>query len=49
MALGIIAFVLGIAWIFGFFVFHVGGAAIHILLAVAVIITIVRISKKPAN
>ena len=49
MALGIIAFVLGILWIFGFFVFHVGGAAIHLLLAAAVILTLVRMSKKKVN
>lgn len=48
MALGMIAFVLGIAWILGFFVFHMG-AAIHLVLAIAVILTIVRMAKKPLN
>lgn len=48
MALGMVAFVLGIAWILGFFVFHMG-AAIHLLLAVAVILTIIRMVKKPVH
>jgi len=46
--LGIIAFVLGLLWILGFFVFHIGGY-IHVLLAAAVILTMVRISKNPVR
>ncbi len=33
----VLAIVLGVAWIFGFTVFHVASAAIHILLVVAVV------------
>ena len=45
----IIAFVLGILWILGFFVFHVGGSYIHILLAIAVILTMMRMAKNPVR
>lgn len=48
MALGIIAFVLGILWIIGFFVLHMT-AWIHLLLLVAVILTMIRMSKKPIH
>ncbi|MFT3698318.1 MAG: lmo0937 family membrane protein [Kofleriaceae bacterium] len=33
----VLAAILAIAWIFGFTVFHVAGAAIHILLILAVV------------
>ena len=33
----ILAVILAIAWVFGFTVFHVAGAAIHILLILAVV------------
>ena len=33
----VLAIILGIAWVFGFTVFHVASAAIHILLILAVV------------
>ena len=47
--LQIIAFVLVIVWILGAFIFHVGGMFIHLLLVVAIIITLVRMSKNPVR
>ncbi len=44
-----IAFILGVAWILGAFVFHVGGMYIHLLLVAAVILTLVRMSKNPVR
>ena len=38
-----IALVLFILWILGFFVVHVGGGLIHILLVIAVIVVIYRL------
>lgn len=48
MSLGIPALVLAVLWIIGFFFFH-AGAWIHILLVVAIIMTMVRMSKRPVN
>ncbi len=48
MTLGILAFALGILWIIGFFVFHLG-AWVHLLLLAAVILTMMRMAKKPVN
>ncbi len=39
----IIAVILVIGWIFGFFVFHVGGGIIHILLVIAIIAVLLRL------
>jgi Family of unknown function (DUF5670) len=33
----ILAIILGIAWVFGFTVFHVASAAIHVLLILAIV------------
>ncbi len=33
----ILAIILGIAWVFGFTVFHVASAAIHILIILAIV------------
>ena len=49
MTSAIIAFILGIIWILGFFVFHVGGMYIHLALVVAIILTLVRMSKNPVR
>jgi hypothetical protein len=38
----LLAIILGIAWIFGFAVYHVASGAIHILLLLAVIALIVH-------
>lgn len=38
-----IAMVLLILWILGFFVMHVGGSLIHLLLVIAVIVVIYRL------
>ncbi|PYO07672.1 MAG: lmo0937 family membrane protein [Gemmatimonadetes bacterium] len=38
-----IAVILFILWILGFFVVHVGGALIHLLLVIAVIVVIYRL------
>jgi hypothetical protein len=38
-----IAVILFILWILGFFVVHVGGGLIHILLVIAVIVVIYRL------
>jgi hypothetical protein len=40
--LGIIALVLVVLWLLGFFALHVGGALIHILLVVALIVVILH-------
>jgi hypothetical protein len=37
----LLAIILGIAWIFGFAVYHVAGGAIHLLLLLAIIAVIV--------
>lgn len=42
-ALGILAFVLGVAWLIAFFVFHMGGWY-HALLVVAVLITLYKMA-----
>jgi flagellar biogenesis protein FliO len=39
----IIAVVLIIGWVLGFFVFQVGGGIIHVLLVIAVIAVVVRL------
>jgi predicted lipid-binding transport protein (Tim44 family) len=39
----LIAVILIIGWVFGFFVFHVGGGLIHILLVIAIIAVLLRI------
>lgn len=39
----IIAVILVIGWILGFFVFHVGGGIIHILLVIAIIAVLLRL------
>lgn len=39
----IIACVLIIAWLMGFFVFHAAGGLIHILLVIAIIVIILRL------
>jgi predicted lipid-binding transport protein (Tim44 family) len=39
----LIAVILIIGWIFGFFVFHVGGGLIHILLVIAIIAVLLRV------
>ena len=36
------ALIIGIAWVFGFTVFHVASGAIHLLLVLAVIVAIVH-------
>jgi hypothetical protein len=38
----LLAIILGIAWIFGFAVYHVASGAIHILLLLAIIAVIVH-------
>ncbi|MGH7604156.1 MAG: lmo0937 family membrane protein [Gemmatimonadaceae bacterium] len=38
-----IAVILFILWILGFFVVHVGGSLIHILLVIAIIVVIYRL------
>jgi hypothetical protein len=40
--LGIIAAILIIGWLLGFFVFHVSSALIHLLIVIAVIMIIVH-------
>ena len=45
-----IAVILFILWILGFFVIHVGGGLIHILLVIAVIVIIYRlVTGRPAR
>lgn len=39
----LIAVILVIGWVFGFFVFHVGGGLIHILLVIAIIAVLLRV------
>ena len=39
----LIAVILIIGWVLGFFVFHVGGGLIHILLVIAIIAVLLRI------
>lgn len=39
----LIAIILVIGWLFGFFVFHVGGGLIHILLVIAIIAVLLRV------
>ena len=39
----ILAIILGLAWLFGFAVFHVAGAAIHLLLVLAIVGVIVHL------
>lgn len=39
----LIAVILIIAWILGFFVFHVSGGLIHILLVIAIIAVLLRL------
>ena len=46
--LSIIAFILGVAWIVGVFVLHMSGW-VHVLLVIAVILTMVRIAKNPVR
>ena len=41
--LWILAVILFILWIFGFVVFHVAGALIHLLLIIAVIVIVYRL------
>ena len=38
----IAAIVLAVVWVFGWLIFHVAGGVLHILLVVAVILTIVH-------
>ncbi len=38
----ILALIVALAWVFGFVVFHVAGAAIHVLLIAAVIAVVVH-------
>ena len=38
-----IAVVLLLLWLLGFFAFHVGGALIHLLLVIAIIVVLVRV------
>lgn len=40
--LGIIAAVLVVLWLLGFFAFHIGGGLIHILLVIAVVVILVN-------
>lgn len=40
--LGIIAVVLVVLWVLGFFAFHVAGGFIHLLLVVAVILIVIH-------
>ncbi len=46
--LATVAFILGVLWIIGAFVLHLG-AWVHILLAAAVVMTIVRMAKNPVR
>jgi hypothetical protein len=39
----LIAVILVIGWVFGFFVFHVGGGLIHLLLVIAIIAVLLRV------
>jgi hypothetical protein len=45
----ILAVLVGIAWLLGFVVFHVAGAAIHVLLAVAIVAAIVHFARGGAS
>jgi hypothetical protein len=40
--------VLVVLWALGFFAVHIGGALVHLLLAVAVILFLVRLFRPPA-
>jgi hypothetical protein len=42
----VIFFVLGLAWIFGFIVFHVAGLLIHLLLIAAVVSLVVHLVRR---
>ncbi len=46
--LATISFILGVLWIIGFFFLH-AGAWIHLLIAAAVILTFIRMSKMPVR
>lgn len=39
----ILAVILIIAWLLGFFAFHVGSGLIHLLLVIAVIVIVIRL------
>jgi predicted lipid-binding transport protein (Tim44 family) len=41
--LGIIAGVLVVLWLLGFFALHVGGGLIHLLLVIAVIVIVIQV------
>ncbi len=41
-----IIFVLLILWILGFFVFHIAGFLIHILIIVAIVMILIRVIKR---
>ena len=41
--LGIIAGVLVVLWLLGYFALHVGGGLIHLLLVIAVIVIVVQV------
>jgi hypothetical protein len=42
-AMVMIALVLLVLWLLGFFTFHIAGGLIHILLVIAIIVVLVRI------
>jgi hypothetical protein len=43
-----ISFILGVAWIIAFFVLHLGPWS-HVLLAIAVVITMAKMAKNPVR
>jgi len=44
----ILAIILGIAWVFGFTVFHVASVAIHILLILAIVSLVAHFLRRSA-
>jgi hypothetical protein len=47
--LGTVSFLLALAWIFVFFILHQKGLAVHMLLVVAILLTIIRIAQMPVE
>ncbi len=49
MILGTLSFILCLAWIVAFFILKIHVGYVHILLALAIILTMIRITKRPTS
>jgi hypothetical protein len=45
----LLALILGIAWVFGFAVFHVASATVHLLLLLAVVSVVLHFVRRPRH